>query len=86
MCAYNARGHGICCQAVRTLHKYSDKHTSVQEEIKISLPNLSEGVWLRSPINLIASPKKFLFKSVLRHSLQSSSEVKKSCEVMFVWS
>ena len=30
-----------CCQAVRTPHIYSDKHTSAHEEIKLSPPNLS---------------------------------------------
>ena len=41
MCAHNASGHGISCQAVRTLYIY-EKHTSAREAIKISPPNLSE--------------------------------------------
>ena len=32
-------------------HIYGDKHISVREEIKISLPNLSEGGSLRLPIS-----------------------------------
>ena len=39
-----------------TMYIYGD--TSVREEIEISPPNLSEGGWLRSPINVIAHPKK----------------------------
>ena len=50
VCTNNAGGHGIGCQAVRTPYIYSDKHTSMHEEIEISQPNLSEGGSLRSPI------------------------------------
>ena len=53
MCTHNASGHGIGCQAVHThIYIYGDKHTSVYERIEISLPNLSEGGSLRSPINI----------------------------------
>ena len=37
MCTHNVSGHGIGCQAVNTPYIYyifSDKHTSVREEIK----------------------------------------------------
>ena len=51
MCAHSANGHGIGCQAVRTLNIFSDKHTSVREAMQISSPNLSEGCLLQSPIN-----------------------------------
>ena len=52
MCIYNARGHGIGCQAVRTPYIYiwRQTYTSACEEIEISPPNLSEGGSLRSPI------------------------------------
>ena len=50
MCAHNASGHGIGCQAVRTPYIFNDKHTSAREAIQISPLNLSEGVSLRSPI------------------------------------
>ena len=51
VCAHNASGHGIGCQAVRTpLYIYSDKHTSMREAIKFLPPNLSEGGSLHSPI------------------------------------
>ena len=56
MCAHNASGHGIGCQAIRTpyiLYIYSDTHTSACEAIKISPPNLSEGGLLHSPIKTI---------------------------------
>ena len=36
MCAHNASGHGIGCQAVRITCISSDIHTSAREEIKIS--------------------------------------------------
>ena len=51
VCAHNASGHGIGCQAVRHhIYIYSNKHTSACEEIKISPSSLSEGGSLRSPI------------------------------------
>ena len=50
MCAHNAIGHGIGCQAVRTPYINSNKHTNANEAIKISPPNLSEGSSLCSPI------------------------------------
>ena len=50
-CAHtNASGHGIGCQDCTYIILYSDKHTSVHEEIEISPPNLSKGGSLRSPI------------------------------------
>ena len=49
MCAQNASGHGICCQAICTLYIYSDTHTSMHKAIQISPPNLSEGGSLRLP-------------------------------------
>ena len=52
MCAHNASGHGIGCQAVRTSYIYGDKHSSTLEAIQISPPNFSEGGLLRSRINI----------------------------------
>ena len=47
MCAHNASGHGIGCQAAHTPYIYSDKHTSACEAMQC---NLSEGGSLCSPI------------------------------------
>ena len=56
MCAHNAHGHCIGCQAIRTpyIYIFGDKHTSMGEGIQISPPNLSEGGSLHSPIRSMA--------------------------------